>query len=302
MYFYFKYFLSFFLSCFVICLLWQCNGTGDGWAIDGLSYKSTKKGVRYNFHIQNKEGRKIKTGDLITFHLLIQNDRDSVIRNTYAKNQQAIKELPFEDTYFIGSYFFKDIFSMLTLGDSISFWINADSLEARSNSPNPGFIKKGSEIKYTVKVLKIESRNEIKKELERHIRVQKDIDDQQIEDFLAGKNQWKISKTASGLRYYLEKTGNGKQAKNGDTISIYYSSRLLNGAVYDSNLGKEPSEFQLGGTLPTGLEEGIALMKEGSKGIFILPSHLGFGSKGMGTVVPPNSVLLYEVELVKVKQ
>lgn len=95
------------------------------------------------------------------------------------------------------------------------------------------------------------------------------------------------------------KEGIGKQPIIGDTIDVNYISRLLNSKVYDKS--EATTEFTVGNIVPAGLDEGIALLKEGSKAVFLLPSSIGFGEKGMGAVVPPNAVLVYEIELVKVK-
>lgn len=112
-----------------------------------------------------------------------------------------------------------------------------------------------------------------------------------------------FEKTGSGLRYKIIQKGNGKPAENGKTVAVHYSGSLENGQVFDSSYKrKEPIEFPLGkGNVIAGWDEGIALLQEGDKARFVIPSHLGYGSRGAGGVIPPDATLIFDVELMKVK-
>lgn len=112
-----------------------------------------------------------------------------------------------------------------------------------------------------------------------------------------------FEKTESGLRYKIIQKGNGKPAENGKTVAVHYSGSLENGQVFDSSYKrKEPIEFPLGkGNVIAGWDEGIALLQEGDKARFVIPSHLGYGSRGAGGVIPPDATLIFDVELMKVK-
>jgi peptidyl-prolyl cis-trans isomerase A (cyclophilin A) len=112
-----------------------------------------------------------------------------------------------------------------------------------------------------------------------------------------------FEKTESGLRYKMIQKGNGKKAENGKTVSVHYSGSLENGKVFDSSYTrKKPIEFPLGqGNVIEGWDEGIALLQVGDKARFVIPSHLGYGSRGAGGVIPPNATLVFDVELMDVK-
>lgn len=112
-----------------------------------------------------------------------------------------------------------------------------------------------------------------------------------------------FQKTESGLRYQYIVHGNGKQAEAGKTVAVHYKGTLDNGKEFDNSYSrKKPIEFQLGrGNVIEGWDEGIALLKEGDKARFVIPSHLAYGSAGAGGVIPPNAVLIFDVELVAVK-
>ncbi len=112
-----------------------------------------------------------------------------------------------------------------------------------------------------------------------------------------------FEKTASGLRYQFIQKGNGKKAENGKTVSVHYSGQLEDGKVFDSSYArKKPIEFPLGrGNVIEGWDEGIALLQVGDKARFVIPSHLGYGSRGAGGAIPPNATLIFDVELMDVK-
>lgn len=112
-----------------------------------------------------------------------------------------------------------------------------------------------------------------------------------------------FDKTESGLRYKIIQKGNGKQAEKGKTVSVHYKGALENGMEFDSSYKrKQPIDFPLGmGHVIEGWDEGIALLQVGDKARFVIPSHLGYGSRGAGGVIPPDATLIFDVELMDVK-
>ncbi|QLG46262.1 peptidylprolyl isomerase [Costertonia aggregata] len=119
-----------------------------------------------------------------------------------------------------------------------------------------------------------------------------------LEELAAG-----FDRTSSGLRYNIIQKGNGPKAEKGQTVSVHYEGSLTNGQVFDSSYKrKEPIDFQLGaGQVIPGWDEGISLLQVGDKARFVIPSHLAYGSAGAGGVIPPNAVLIFDVELMNVK-
>jgi len=88
----------------------------------------------------------------------------------------------------------------------------------------------------------------------------------------------------------------------GKKVKVHYTGKLLDGKKFDSSLDRnQPFEFVLGaGQVIQGWDEGIALMKEGEDGILFIPSHLGYGARGAGGVIPANATLIFEVQLLQV--
>jgi len=115
-----------------------------------------------------------------------------------------------------------------------------------------------------------------------------------------GKPQTK----AGGLQYWDIKVGNGAEAKAGQQVSVHYTGWLTNGKKFDSSLDRgQPFSFKLGaGQVIKGWDEGVEGMKVGGKRQLRIPPDLAYGSRGVGNgLIPPNSTLIFDVELLSVK-
>lgn len=114
----------------------------------------------------------------------------------------------------------------------------------------------------------------------------------------------KIHHLASGLIYQDIVIGNGKMADPGLAVSVHYTGWLTNGTEFDSSVRRgQPLQFVLGsGRVIQGWEEGIKGMRVGGKRKLTIPPDLGYGAEGYGGgLIPPNSTLLFDIELLSVK-
>ncbi|WP_417855884.1 FKBP-type peptidyl-prolyl cis-trans isomerase [Acinetobacter equi] len=107
--------------------------------------------------------------------------------------------------------------------------------------------------------------------------------------------------TASGLQYTVTKEGTGKTPKANSTVKVHYIGKLVDGTVFDSSIERgEPIEFPLDQVI-SGWTEGLQLMQEGGKATFVIPAELAYGKQGILGSIPPNSPLIFDVELLQVK-
>ena len=114
------------------------------------------------------------------------------------------------------------------------------------------------------------------------------------------EKDWK--KTESGLQYFVLKEGTGEAKPAASShVTVNYEGKLLDGTVFDSSYSRNKSiDFPLGNVIK-GWTEGVQLMQKGSVYIFKVPPHLGYGSQGAGGVIPPDSTLIFQIELIDFK-
>lgn len=117
------------------------------------------------------------------------------------------------------------------------------------------------------------------------------------------KPKSEYQKTESGLKYKVLKEGTGVTPAKGDRIVVHYTGTLEDGTKFDSSVDRgKPFEFNVGmGKVIKGWDEGLLMMKEGGKRILVIPPDLAYGSRKMANI-PPNSTLIFEVELLEVKK
>ena len=115
-----------------------------------------------------------------------------------------------------------------------------------------------------------------------------------------------VKTTASGLQYKIIKEGTGRQPRKNDLVHVEYEGRLIDGTVFDSSKEGVSDDgvggiisFRLDQTIP-GWIEGLQLLKEGGEATFYIPAKLAYGEEKLGNKIGPNSVLIFDVKLVKI--
>jgi len=261
-------------------------------------FKKSSTGLKYHF-FKDEKGRLAIVDDVIKINFKMYTSTDSLLRDTWSEGGAIVAQA--QKPPFVGSL--EETFLMMSAGDSAAFLINADSMfEKAIKAPMPEFIKKGSYFKFIIKMEALYTKAEYEDMIKKESAGMIDKEDKEIQAYMAANNL-KGVKQASGLYYAQTQAGSGVKAQAGKTVSVHYTGKLMNGTKFDSSVDRgTPFDFGLGqGQVIKGWDEGIALMSVGEKGILLIPSALGYGTRGAGGSIPPNSVLMFEVELLDVK-
>ncbi|MCX6256662.1 MAG: FKBP-type peptidyl-prolyl cis-trans isomerase [Bacteroidia bacterium] len=125
-------------------------------------------------------------------------------------------------------------------------------------------------------------------------------DSREIENYIRQRS-WDMKQSSTGLWYMIYRNGIGSRAEEGKYAKVNYTVSLLDGKVCYSTDSLGAESFIIGHSeVESGLDEGILMMKEGDKARFILPPHLAHGLLGDRKKIPPRSIIIYDVELLKV--
>jgi FKBP-type peptidyl-prolyl cis-trans isomerase FklB len=124
------------------------------------------------------------------------------------------------------------------------------------------------------------------------------------EAFLAeNKKKEGVKTLPSGLQYKVIKAGTGKKPKADDTVTVNYRGTLINGTEFDSSSKRgQPATFPVSGGIIRGWTEALQLMGEGAKWELFIPSNLAYGERGTSGMIGPNATLIFEIELVSIKE
>jgi len=163
-----------------------------------------------------------------------------------------------------------------------------------------------SKMKVSLNIIEIQTQTEYQNEKEAFLNWIEDFGEYEkviLKQFLM-EEKIDVQPSGSGLYYLKIREGKGKSIEKGDTITINYEGKFLNGKFFDSTIKRnQPFQFVYGTEwqVVEGLEEAIGMMKEGEKSLFILPSDLAFGTEGSSTgIIPPFTSLIFEVEVLSV--
>ena len=116
----------------------------------------------------------------------------------------------------------------------------------------------------------------------------------------ANKTKAGVKTTATGLQYKVIKDGTGAYPKATDTVTVHYEGKLVDGTVFDSSIKRgQPASFPVNGVIK-GWIEALQLMKPGAKWQLFIPSELAYGAEGRPGTIPPNAVLIFDVELISI--
>ncbi|WP_299254873.1 FKBP-type peptidyl-prolyl cis-trans isomerase [uncultured Cytophaga sp.] len=259
------------------------------YAPSGLAYK-------YRLDVPGKPGN---LSDVVELDFTLYNNKDSVLRSTVAEKNRVITTV--QKPKYPGA--FEEAIAMLSKGDSCAFWLSADTLfKLGIGAEMPPYIEKGSFVRFEVKMHDIMTMDEYNKKQVVMAKQTQVEEDAKLASYIKTNNIKATLDTATGIYYQVVQEGPGAKPKAGNKVIVHYTGQLLNGEIFDSSKDRnEPFDFILGkGYVIEGWDEGIPLMHKGEKGILYIPSYRGYGAQRAGSI-PPNSSLIFEVELLDIK-
>ncbi|MCC2599349.1 FKBP-type peptidyl-prolyl cis-trans isomerase [Sphingobacterium sp. FBM7-1] len=284
------------------------------------NFKKGDGGLEYNI-VKDAGAEKAQAGDLLSVDMIVTSDRkDSLLQSTYEIGLPQIVNIAPDSIPGLYAGDYNSMFKMLGEGDSAVFRLNLDTMAAKTGQPKPEFADKYATFK--VKVRKHFKKGDltdsalyaqIDEYFKAEIETLKQAEEGKLANYVS-KNKLDPKKTDSGLQYIVKEEGSGNKAVVGDTVVVNYTGSLVSGKIFDTNdaeLAKkentfnpmrqyEPIRFRVGhDPVIQGWTEGLQLLNKGSKATLLVPSSIGYGERGGGSI-PPYAPLIFDVELVDI--
>jgi FKBP-type peptidyl-prolyl cis-trans isomerase len=255
-------------------------------------YDKTESGLYYKLYKAGKDTIKPKVGDWVSLEMKYTykiKGKDTTLFDSKKQMGTPVRfQVPRSD-------FKGDIYEgirMLSAGDSADFIISADSLFLKTfkMAKRPPMIDSNSYINFFVHLLTVDSPQNLEKK-----------EGESLQSYLS-TNKITVQPSAEGIYYIEETAGKGMKIDSGCQVKLQFKVSLTDGKQIFSTYDRpEPVTFQYGKRFDTpGLEHAIGLMKKGTKATVIVPSKMAFGEQGRGTIVPPYSTIIYNVEITDV--
>jgi FKBP-type peptidyl-prolyl cis-trans isomerase FkpA len=285
------------VSILVLCLSFFVSCNSDK---EFKGFSKSRKGFYYQLHTIGESNREIKTGDYVTADVAYYTINDSMFF-------QGRRKVKLEEPAYKGAI--EDCFKTLHDDESATFILNADNFFKLTLAADmPGFLHPGDKIKIKISIIDVQTEQEFENEKQAFLNWIDDFGDYEktiLHQYL-NNEKIDIKPFPSGLIYIPVKPGTGPKIELGDTITINYEGRFLNGKFFDSTVRRnQPFQFVFGTEwqVITGIEEALAHMSEGEKAMVIIPSELAFGQSGSSTgMIPAFTSLIFELEIVSVKK
>lgn len=255
-------------------------------------YDKTESGLYYKMFKISKDTIKPKIGDWVSLDMKYtykMKGKDTTLFDSKKQMGAPVRfQIPRSD-------FKGDIYEgirMMSAGDSAAFIISADSLFLKTfkMAKRPPMIDSSSFVNFYVHLLTVDSPLSLEKK-----------EGESLQSYLS-TNKITTTPTSSGI-YYIESTpGKGMKIDSGCQVKLQFKVSLIDGKqIFSTYERPEPVSFQYGKKFDTpGMEQAVGMMKKGSKGTVIVPSKMAFGEQGRGTMVPPYSTVIYNVEILDV--
>ncbi len=289
--------LSFLFCC---CIQIQAQTPLAGYQTFSAIANGYYYAVHQKIHTRTNGTQKILRRDFVRFYLQTTTSSGTVLANNFG-GVPFVKEISVDNPSTSEQGFIQSMLLQLNVGDSATFAVRAEDLFNAIKRPISKQINKDELLYYTFKILKKQIWEEVARDNKQAVFEQSKKDEKEIASFVA-KNLPGAKRTYSGLWYKIEFQGEGDFAVEDDVVAINYTGRFLGGQPFgSSNQDGRLLEFPVGrGFVIKGLDEALPLLREGAKATFVVPSYLAYGSEGWGSLIPPDTPLVFEIDFVDI--
>ncbi len=259
----------------------------------GLPSQKTESGIPYELNV-DAPGEPATEGKYVSVELKYTSASDSVFFNTFGLDPNY---------YFVGTPSGygdpNEWYLMLSEGDSATFYLSADSL-FKMMMP-PAFIQRGEVVTVVVKMNQVVTQDEYQDIQVAQLKARLEPELEVIRQHLRSQGI-AFEETSDGVIYTIEKAGTGDKPKTGEKVLVHYTGKLLDGTKFDSSLDRgQPFPIIINESqVIRGWHIGIPLFAKGGKGTIYIPPTLGYGAQGAGDVIPGNTPLQFDIEIVDI--
>ena len=271
-----------------------------------VNYDKTKSGLVYKV-VSSKGGAQVAPGQIVKFNVEFKlSPKDTVLNTTYGKFPGYTPV----DTSKSTEYSFIELFPLLKVGDSVEFTMSIDTLKNRGMIPNyDSIFTRNGQIKGKLTVLGAFATQDLAKaDMDKEIEKEKTKEIASLQQYL-DKKGIKAQRTKNGAFVEITTPGDANlKADSGKLAMVMYKGYLMDGGkVFDTNMDTskghtDPIPVVVGAhRVIEGWDETLPYFSKGSKGKIYIPSTLGYGMRGAGQDIPANANLIFDIEVVDVK-
>lgn len=295
-------------------------------ACNTTTEKKTPSGLTYTV-VNSGEGEPAADGQYLIMNMIYKDGGDSVWIDTEERGYPMVIQK--QDSVWLSSQgSIEQVFIDFKEGDSVQFTVNADDLFKNTwKAELPEGVNAEDQFEFIIGVEKVLDEAGLRawqqEMMAKQQKVQAEKAAEQLKEDVATIDQYleendiEAQETPSGLRYVIKEEGNGENAETGDMVEVSYAGYVLNGEYFDTSyedIAREkglyneqreykPYGFKLGaGTVIKGWDEGLTYLSEGGKATLYVPSPLAYGPRARSAEIGPNSILVFDVELVGVEK
>lgn len=275
---------------FLLLILTGCKDT------DHPGYDRLKGSMHYQLVTLGEEEQPVTEADYVSFSLRVFDSTEvEIARKTFKRIRPNKEVLP--DGFF-------QLLSMMNLDDSLTAVGRKDEWELDRLLSPALFDSTDQQVHFSLRVTEVLTEQRLR-DLRAAQRMLNDLElkEQVALNHLKDSLKLKDEEFFDGMYFRLIEAGNGNRPVSGAHLMIHYTSHFADGTLFEDTYRGKPLEYEVGrpDQVFSGFATGISMMSEGAKALFVIPSVVGYGSRGSTEgSVPPYSTLIYEVKLVRI--